>query len=144
MKTAMQHFRDVQDEDLRTMLLSNLRKYPVNKLSSISVYNTLVDALQSFKWNKTPENYGYWESKSDEIRLKGLPTAKEEIKQPERYSSRLVNGMDVIDLVKHWNLDFNEGNILKYLLRNKGEDLSDMEKIADYANRQVKYLKSNV
>ena len=61
---------------------------------------------------------------------------------PLRYSSRLVNGMDVIDLIKFWNLDFNEGNILKYLLRDKGEDIEDMNKIADYAKRQSEYLKS--
>lgn len=58
----------------------------------------------------------------------------------ERYSSRKVDGMDVIDLCKHWDLNFNEGNILKYLLRKKGEDISDMEKIIDYAQRESKYL----
>ena len=60
-------------------------------------------------------------------------------KKPKRYSSREVNGMDVIDLVKHWNLNFNEGNILKYLLRDKGEDVSDLEKIIDYAKREIKH-----
>jgi len=59
--------------------------------------------------------------------------------KPKRYSSREVNGMDVIDLVKHWNLNFNEGNILKYLLRDKGEDVSDLEKIIDYAKREIKH-----
>ena len=45
----------------------------------------------------------------------------------ERYSSRKINGLDVIDLIKHWDLNFNEGNILKYLLRKKGDDISDMK-----------------
>jgi len=62
--------------------------------------------------------------------------------RPERYASREVNGMDVIDLVKYWNLNFNEGNILKYLLRDKGEDVSDMQKIVDYAKRELEYLKN--
>lgn len=61
--------------------------------------------------------------------------------RPDRYKSREVNGMDVIDLIKHWDLDFCEGNILKYLLRQKGEDLQDMEKIKDYADRKIKQLK---
>ena len=60
---------------------------------------------------------------------------------PERYNSRLVHGMDVIELVKHWGLNFNEGNILKYLIRDKGEDISDMQKIGVYANRELKHLK---
>ncbi len=46
--------------------------------------------------------------------------------RPERYASRELNGMDVIDLVEHWNLSFTEGNILKYLLRDKGEDIQDL------------------
>ena len=62
--------------------------------------------------------------------------------KPKRYSDREVNGMDVIDLAKYWNLNFNEGNILKYLLRDKGQDAGDMQKIADYAQREHKYLKN--
>ena len=60
--------------------------------------------------------------------------------RPERYASREVHGMDVLDLINHWSLNFSEGNILKYLLRDKGEDISDFKKIADYANREVKRL----
>ena len=60
--------------------------------------------------------------------------------RPERYASREVHGMDVLDLIDHWGLNFSEGNILKYLLRDKGEDISDFKKIADYANREVKRL----
>lgn len=62
--------------------------------------------------------------------------------RPKRYSSREVDGKDIIDLVKHWDLNFNEGNILKYLLRDKGEDQSDLEKIIDYSNRELDYIKS--
>jgi hypothetical protein len=50
-----------------------------------------------------------------------------------RYSSREVNGMDVIDLCKHWIFNFNEGNILKYLLRDKAKH---MGKIIDFASRE--------
>ena len=60
--------------------------------------------------------------------------------RPTRYASREVNGMDVIDLAEHWDLSFPEANILKYLLRNKGEDISDLEKIIDYAGRRIKQL----
>jgi hypothetical protein len=60
--------------------------------------------------------------------------------RPERYASREVNGMDVIDLVEHLNLSFAEGNILKYLLRDKGEDVQDLEKIKVYADRRIKQL----
>mgnify|MGYP003624745716 CR=1 FL=1 len=60
--------------------------------------------------------------------------------KPKRYKEKEVHGMDVIDLAKYWNLNFNEGNILKYLLRDKGQDADDMQKIADYAQRENKFL----
>ena len=63
---------------------------------------------------------------------------------PIHYYSREVNGMDVIDLVKHWKLNFNEGNVLKYLLRDKGQDIEDLEKIIDYAQRELKHRQNEV
>jgi len=61
--------------------------------------------------------------------------------KPKRYASREVNGMDVIDLAEHWNLNFQEANILKYLLRDKGQDYEDMIKIVDYATREAELIK---
>ena len=66
---------------------------------------------------------------------------KKQPKVPQRYKSREVNGMDVIALTEHWGLNFQEGNILKYLLRDKGEDFNDMIKIADYAQRESELIK---
>ena len=63
---------------------------------------------------------------------------------PERYSSRLVNGMDVIALSEFWGFNPQEMNILKYLLRDKGEDLSDMNKISDYALREAELIKNRI
>ena len=76
---------------------------------------------------------------SDRFNEKQLELIEE---RPERYASREVHGMDALDLINHWDLNFSEGCILKYLLRDKGEDISDFEKIADYANREVKRLES--
>lgn len=60
----------------------------------------------------------------------------------EQYKDRTIAGLDVIDMCKHWDLNFNQGNILKYLLRNKGQDMQDLEKIIDYATRELNYLKA--
>ena len=59
---------------------------------------------------------------------------------PERYASRMVNGMDVIAVGEHWDLNPQEFNILKYLLRDKGEDFEDMGKIVDYATREQELI----
>lgn len=97
-----------------------------------------------FRWDNTSEGYSFWneviDNKDFDLFFEKYPN-KEKDGRPKRYSSREVSGMDVIDLVKHWNLDFNEGNILKYLLRDKGEDIQDLEKIIDYAQRQLKFKK---
>ncbi len=58
----------------------------------------------------------------------------------KHYKDKEVNGLDVIDLIKHWKLNFNEGNILKYLLRDKESRIKDLGKIVDYAQREIKYL----
>ena len=60
---------------------------------------------------------------------------------PERYTARTINGMDVIDMAEHWKLNPQEMNILKYLLRDKGQDYDDMIKISDYALREAELIK---
>ena len=62
--------------------------------------------------------------------------------ESQHYADKKVNGLDVIDLIKHWNLNFNEGNILKYLLRDKDNRIKDLTKIVDYAKREIKYLEN--
>lgn len=61
--------------------------------------------------------------------------------KPEHYQKNTINGKDVIDMIKIFNLNFNEGNILKYLLRKKNQDIEDLNKIIDYATRELKHLK---
>ena len=61
--------------------------------------------------------------------------------KPEHYQKNTINGLDVIDMIKIFNLNFNEGNILKYLLRKKNQDIQDLTKIIDYANRELNHLK---
>ena len=63
-----------------------------------------------------------------------------ENRKPEHYQKNTINGLDVIDMIKIFNLNFNEGNILKYLLRKKNQDIEDLTKIVDYANRELKHL----
>ena len=50
---------------------------------------------------------------------------------------------DVIDFIKDYDLNFNRGNIIKYIARapNKGAELQDLEKAADYLKREIEYLR---
>ena len=65
----------------------------------------------------------------------------EKMNTKEHYQKNTINGLDVIDMIKIFNLNFNEGNILKYLLRQKGQNIQDLEKIIDYAKRELTHIK---
>jgi hypothetical protein len=49
---------------------------------------------------------------------------------------------DLIDVAKDYNLNFNRGNILKYVCRagKKDDELKDMRKALDYLQREINYL----
>lgn len=50
---------------------------------------------------------------------------------------------DVIDFVSDNSLNFNEGNIIKYVTRarKKGTHLIDLEKALDYIQREIKIVR---
>ena len=53
------------------------------------------------------------------------------------------NDYDVIDFVKDNELNFNEGNVIKYVTRcrKKGTHLKDLEKALDYIQREIDFIR---
>lgn len=53
------------------------------------------------------------------------------------------NDYDVIDFVKDNELNFNEGNVVKYVTRcrKKGTHLKDLEKALDYIQREIDFIR---
>ena len=49
---------------------------------------------------------------------------------------------DVIDICKSYNLNFNKGNVLKYICRSgkKDDEIKDLKKALNYINREIEYL----
>jgi hypothetical protein len=49
---------------------------------------------------------------------------------------------DIIDVCKDYSLNFNRGNILKYVARagKKNDELQDLRKALDYLQREIDYL----
>jgi len=49
---------------------------------------------------------------------------------------------DIIDVCKDYSLNFNRGNILKYVARagKKNDELQDLRKALDYLQREINYL----
>jgi len=66
--------------------------------------------------------------------------AKEGVK-PSHYKNT-KNSVDVIDLVKIFGLNFNIGNVLKYIIRHgkKENAVLDLEKAREYLDREIEFL----
>jgi hypothetical protein len=62
---------------------------------------------------------------------------KEMVNHPEHYQSK--NGMEVIDVIESYELNFNLGNAVKYILRSgkKGKKSEDLMKAVWYLQRQI-------
>ena len=52
-------------------------------------------------------------------------------------------GYDVIDIIQDYKLNFNRGNIVKYVLRcgKKDDEIQELTKAKDYIEREIQYLK---
>ena len=55
-----------------------------------------------------------------------------------------TTSIDVIDFCKLYDLNFNEGNVIKYVsrARKKGSHIQDLHKAIDYLQRELKYLEN--
>ena len=64
---------------------------------------------------------------------------KEQVNHPEHYSA---NGIEAIDVIDAYNLNFYLGNAIKYILRaeKKGNKKIDLEKAVWYLNREIDKL----
>ena len=63
-------------------------------------------------------------------------TKKEMVDHPTHYNQCKI---EVIDAIEDWNLNFCEGNVVKYVARSrhKRETLQDLKKAQWYLNRLV-------
>ena len=51
---------------------------------------------------------------------------------------------DLIDVISDYKLNFNRGNVLKYVVRSgkKDDEIKDLLKAKDYLEREIKYLQN--
>jgi len=67
---------------------------------------------------------------------KKVEEVRETVDHPEHYNQ----GIEVIDFIDSWDLDFTSGNIVKYVARHKYKDnsLEDLKKAKWYLDRLIK------
>lgn len=59
----------------------------------------------------------------------------EKVNHPEHYNK----GIEVIDFIDSWDMDFSTGNVIKYVSRHKHKDnpLEDLKKAKWYIERLI-------
>lgn len=74
----------------------------------------------------------------EDDRLTGLEglARREAINHPSHYN---VGKIEVIDAIDDWGLDFNAGNVIKYVARHqhKADPLEDLKKARWYLDRLI-------
>jgi hypothetical protein len=72
--------------------------------------------------------------------IMGNMNEEEEVDHPDHYQSE--TGMEAIDVIEAFDLNFNLGNCIKYVLRagKKEDELQDLKKALWYIKRQIKNL----
>lgn len=63
---------------------------------------------------------------------------KESVEHPVHYNK----GIETIDYIESWEMNFNRGNIIKYVTRSpyKGKELEDLKKARFYLDREIAKL----
>ena len=64
---------------------------------------------------------------------------------PNHYKGDFTD-IDVIDAAKIFNMNFNLGNVLKYIVRagikDPDKEIQDLEKASEYLKREIEFLKN--
>ena len=69
-------------------------------------------------------------------------TVKSRVDHPSHYNK----GIETIDYIESWNMDFNIGNVIKYVTRAgyKDNKLEDLQKAKWYLERVIEKAKGNI
>ena len=73
--------------------------------------------------------------------LEGGNKMEEQVNHPSHYNQ----GIEPIDIIESWELNFSLGNAIKYILRSpyKGKQIEDLEKARWYIDREINRLKGD-
>ena len=70
-----------------------------------------------------------------------MEEANKNVSHPSHYNQ----GIEAIDIIESWDLNFSLGNAIKYILRSpyKGKQIEDFEKARWYIDREINRLKGD-
>ena len=69
----------------------------------------------------------------------------EEVNKNVSHPSHYNQGIEAIDIIESWGLNFSLGNAIKYILRSpyKGKQIEDLEKARWYIDREINRFKGD-
>ena len=126
------------DKDARKIVLNATTKH-------ISLRENLDKAVKR-KQNNPYQSYPYVAKgkvkidTTSEHYKKGKQIHDEMVNHPKHYNPGKI---EVITAIEDWGLDFNEGNVIKYIVRAKDKNnrMQDLQKALWYINRMIVNLK---
>lgn len=64
--------------------------------------------------------------------------------KPSYYENKMQ--YDVIDVIQDYGLNFNRGNVIKYVIRagHKHNEYQDLEKAVEYLQREMEFIKNKI
>lgn len=125
---------EIKDEGLRSLAHDRI----TNSVDKEELFN-------AFLWSETPEGHDFWAAVNEGIITK-IPDSKKEQNSMRGTRMHYENPnakYDVIDIIKDYGLNFNRGNIVKYVLRcgKKDDEVQELEKAKDYIERELEWLR---
>ena len=101
-------------------VVKNIIRFDENNCDNCKNYNTYFDCSQC-------SDFDEWEEKEDLIH------------KPLHYT---YSKYEPIEVIKAWNLNFDLGNVVKYIARceHKGNKLLDLNKALEYLQHEIKSL----
>jgi hypothetical protein len=74
-----------------------------------------------------------------EARMISIHEVDDAVNHPSHYNK----GIEAIEIIESWNLNFSLGNVIKYVLRSpyKGTQIEDLEKAQVYIAREIARLR---
>tara|TARA_R100000234_G_scaffold22080_2_gene12427 strand:+ start:24898 stop:25446 length:549 start_codon:yes stop_codon:yes gene_type:complete len=121
------------DKDVRKVTLNISKHRKALGEKSLKGSKDLDDAINDF-------NKSHWHYKKDNSAWDSLKKMPEEmVNHPKHYNPGKI---EVIDAIEDWRLDFNEGNVIKYIVRAKRKNnrKQDLQKALWYIQRMLDNL----
>ena len=86
------------------------------------------------------------EEYADEIREAAIMGYNKESENRVNHPSHYNKGIETIDYIESWEMNFNIGNVIKYTTRAgyKDNKLEDLQKAKWYLEREIEKVKGNI